>query len=156
MKSVPRKKTERSLSSQTRRSHPARKVSTLPQEVQDFMQKFQEWTNSFHHPTRRRAYIKRICDRIVETYHPEQIILFGSHAYGQPTPDSDLDLLVVMHFEGSPIQQAIKVRRELEFVAPMDLLIRTPEQVQERLRINDPFMHDIWHRGKVMYETRNG
>lgn len=124
--------------------------------MQDFRQKFQEWTESFSHPAQRRAYIRQVCDRIAETYHPEKIILFGSHAYGRPTPDSDLDLLVVMHFAGSPIQQAIKVSSELGFVTPMDLLIRTPEQVQERLRIDDPFMRDIWLRGKVMYEARNG
>lgn len=155
MKSLPRKKAERSPRSQIKGCRPTRKVSALPQEVQDFMRKFREWTNSFHHPAQRRAYIKQICDRIVETYHPEKIILFGSHAYGQPRPDSDLDLLVVMHFEGSPVQQAIKVSRELGFVTPMDLLIRTPEQMQERLRVNDPFMHDIWQRGKVMYETHH-
>lgn len=89
-------------------------------------------------------------------HRPEKIILFGSHAWGQPTPESDLDLLVVMNFEGSPVRQAIQISRELELVTPMDLLVRTPEQLRHRLEIGDSFMQEIVTRGKVMYETRHG
>src|SRR5205085_343309 len=103
-----------------------------------------------------RNYIQQICERIANRFKPEKIILFGSHAYGQPTLDSDVDLLVVMDFEGSPIQQTIKISRELGLVTPMDLLVRTPEQIQERLRIEDPFMREIVERGEVMYEADHG
>lgn len=102
------------------------------------------------------AYIRQICDRIAERYAPEKIILFGSHAWGQPTPDSDIDLLIVMHFVGSPVSQAITISHELGLITPMDIVIRTPEQVQERLDLADPFMRDIWQRGKVLYEARHG
>lgn len=117
------------------------------------MRKFQEWTESFQPAARRSAYIQQVCDRIAERYHPEKIILFGSHAWGQPGPDSDLDLLVVMHFTGSPVKQAIAICRELGLVTPMDLLIRTPEQLRRRLEIGDSFMREIVTRGKVMYEA---
>src|SRR5436190_24049020 len=113
-------------------------VSALPQDVQDYLQKFRDWEESFRSPARRKQYIAQLCERIAERYKPEKIILFGSHAYGQPTSESDVDLLVVMDFEGSPIQQAIKISRELGLVTPLDLLVRTPKQVQERLRIEDP------------------
>lgn len=129
------------------------KTSDLPQDVQDFLQKFREWEESFQSPAKRMNYIRQVCQRIADRYRPEKIVLFGSHAYGQPTSESDVDLLVVMNFEGSPIQQAIKISRELGLVTPMDLLVRTPAQVQERLRIEDPFMREIVQRGKVLYEA---
>jgi predicted nucleotidyltransferase len=131
-------------------------AAALPQDVQDYLQKFREWEESFHSPTRRKNYIQQVCERIAKRYHPQKIILFGSHAYGHPTPESDVDLLVVMDFEGSPIQQAIKISRELGLVTPLDLLVRTPEQIRERLRIEDPFWGEIVERGEVMYEADHG
>ena len=128
-------------------------IAELPRDVQDYLQKFRVWEESFSSPTRRKQYIRHVCKRIAERYHPEKIILFGSHAYGQPTSESDVDLLVVMDFEGSPLQQAIKISRDLGLVTPMDLLVRTSAQVQERLRIEDPFMCEVIERGKVMYEA---
>lgn len=124
--------------------------------MREYLQKFRAWEESFRHPAQRQAYIQQICDRIAERYQPEKIILFGSHAEGQPTPESDVDLLVVMDFDGSPLQQAIKISRELGLVTPMDLLVRTSAQVQERLRIEDPFMREIVERGKVLYEADHG
>lgn len=124
--------------------------------MQDYLQKFREWEESSQSPAKRRNYIKQVCQRIADKYKPEKIVLFGSHAYGRPTPESDIDLLVVMEFEGSPVRQAIKISNELGLVTPVDLLVRTPEQVQERLRIEDPFMHEILERGKVMYEADHG
>jgi predicted nucleotidyltransferase len=140
---------------QTRLRRPTRNTLALSSEVQDFMRQFREWRDSFHNPSQRRVYIQRVCDRIAERYHPEKIILFGSHAWGQPMPESDLDLLVVMNFAGSPVRQAIAISRELGLVTPMDLLIRTPEQLQHHLEIGDSFMQEIVTRGKVMYEARH-
>ncbi|HEX8999526.1 MAG TPA: nucleotidyltransferase domain-containing protein [Blastocatellia bacterium] len=131
-------------------------MAASQQQVTDYLQKFREWEESFHSPAERVGYIQRICQLIAEHFKPEKVILFGSHAYGHPTPESDVDLLVVMDFEGSPIKQAIKISRELGLVTPMDLLVRTPEQVRERLRIEDPFMREIVERGKVLYEANHG
>jgi predicted nucleotidyltransferase len=52
--------------------------------------------------------VQEICTRIATHFHPEKIIVFGSHAYGKPGPFSDLDLLVIMPFEGSPLQQPLE------------------------------------------------
>jgi len=156
MKPAQGNKNGRNRRTQTKRRSDVIRAAELPKNVQDFLQKFREWEESFGSPARRRKYIKQICDRIAERYNPEKIILFGSHAYGRPTSESDVDLLVVMDFEGSPIQQAIKISRELGLVTPMDLLVRTPAQVQERLRIEDPFMREIVQRGKVLYEADHG
>ncbi len=131
-------------------------TAELPQDVVAYLQKFREWEESFRRPARRAAYIKQVCEGIAERFQPEKIILFGSHAYGQPTAESDVDLLIVMDFVGSPLQQAIKISRALGLVTPMDLLVRTSAQVQERLQINDPFMREIIERGKVMYDAAHG
>jgi uncharacterized protein len=101
----------------------------------------------------RRAHIRQLCKRIVQEFKPEKIILFGSHAYGQPTPESDLDLLVIMQFEGDPLEQAVAMLNRLNVLLPIDLLVRTPEQIRHRLEIGDSFMRDIVEQGKVMYDA---
>lgn len=97
--------------------------------------------------------IKELCEQIVREFHPEKIILFGSHAYGTPTPDSDVDLLVVMPYEGEYRQQLIKMVTKVGIYLPMDLLLRTPKEIEERLRLGDFFIKEITERGKVMYDA---
>jgi predicted nucleotidyltransferase len=99
------------------------------------------------------AYIKRLCRRIVEAFHPAKIILFGSRAYGKPREDSDIDLLVVMPYDGDHAKAAIRILNHLDVLAPIDLLVRSSEEVRERIRIGDRFMREIVERGKVMYEA---
>ena len=99
--------------------------------------------------------IRKLCDQIASEFHPERIILFGSHAHGRARPDSDVDLLVIMPFEGRPTRQAIEILNRLNALTPIDLLVRTPEQVQERLALGDRFMREIVERGKVMYEAHH-
>lgn len=131
-------------------------TADLPPAVREYLQKFRTWEESFRSPARRKAYIQQVCEHLAERFQPEKIILFGSHAYGQPTPESDVDLLIVMDFAGSPLQQAITISRELGLVTPMDLLVRTSAQIQERLQMEDPFMREIIERGKVIYEANHG
>ncbi len=129
------------------------KDSELPPEAQEFRRKFREWDESSQSRAKRTAYIRKLCKRIAEAYHPEKIILFGSHAYGKPTPESDVDLLIVMDYEGRPIEQILKIRRELDIVTPVDLLVRTPEDVKRRVKEGDMFMRLVVERGKIMYEA---
>ena len=129
------------------------KDSELPPEAQEFRGKFREWDESFQSSAKRMAYIRKLCKRIAEAYQPEKIILFGSHAYGKPTPESDVDLLIVMDYEGRPIEQILKIRRELDIVTPVDLLVRTPEDVKRRVKEGDMFMRLVVERGKIMYEA---
>jgi len=130
--------------------------SELPPEAQELRRKFREWHESFQSRAKRMAFIRRLCQRIAEAYRPEKIVLFGSHADGQPRPESDVDLLIVMDYEGRPIEQMLKIQRELDIVTPVDLLVRTPREVDERLQDGDMFMVDIMRRGKVMYEGEHG
>jgi predicted nucleotidyltransferase len=101
-----------------------------------------------------RAKIKDFCDAVAKQFRPRKIILFGSYAYGRPTEDSDVDLLVVMNpvrVRGNRMSSQIRhaVRRDF----PLDLLVRTPGEVAKRLRWGDFFIQEIMDKGKVMYEA---
>ena len=107
-------------------------------------------------PQQRRRQIAQLCAVIVREFQPEKVILFGSWASGTLRADSDIDLLVVMPFEGSPFRQAgTMLNRVLQTVGvlPLDLMVRTPEQLHERLTIGDHFVREILERGKVLYEA---
>jgi predicted nucleotidyltransferase len=97
--------------------------------------------------------ITELAGRIAREYHPERIILFGSHARGTPTRDSDVDLLVVVPCEGQPVWKAVEILNRLDPHFPIDLLVRTPEQVRQRLEMNDFFMREIMEKGRVLYEA---
>lgn len=99
--------------------------------------------------------IKDLCRQIVVDFKPQKIILFGSYARGTPTVDSDLDFLVVMPFKGRSVDQAIKIRRRISTDMPLDLMVRTPRQIEKRLRVNDFFIKEVINQGQVLYESEN-
>ena len=102
-----------------------------------------------------RNRIQAYCDAIAQEFQPERIVLFGSYGSGQPTPDSDVDLFVIMPFRGRPAQQAFRIRSRFDTPFPLDLLIRRPEDVVARLREPDMFMVEVMTRGQVMYEAKH-
>jgi uncharacterized protein len=97
--------------------------------------------------------IQELSQQIAAKFSPERIILFGSHAYGEPTADSDVDLLVVMPFEGQPFRQAAAILNEISPKFAVDLLVRTTEQLDERVALGDFFLREILTKGKVLYES---
>jgi predicted nucleotidyltransferase len=99
--------------------------------------------------------IESLSKRIAEEFRPDRIILFGSYAYGEPTEDSDVDILVIMPFVGKPVYKAIEIRTRIGAHFPMDLIVRTPQQVQERVAMNDWFMREIVEKGRTLYEEHN-
>jgi len=97
--------------------------------------------------------IREFGRRLGESFHPQQVVLFGSYAYGRPTNDSDVDILVIMSTDGNPIDKSVEMRLQLRPGFPLDLLVRTPEKVKERLALGDDFMKDILENGEVLYEA---
>jgi uncharacterized protein len=95
--------------------------------------------------------IKTLTEEIVRHFRPEKIILFGSYGYGTPTADSDVDLLVVLPFVGKCQFKSLEILEKTNPTFAVDLITRTPEQVQARLRENDFFMKEIISKGKVLY-----
>lgn len=96
--------------------------------------------------------IRQFIEEVAALFDPEKIILFGSHADGNPSPDSDVDLLVVMDFTGRPHEKAFEIRKEISRSFPLDLLVRRPEDIERRLKMNDFFMKEIIRKGKILYE----
>jgi uncharacterized protein len=96
--------------------------------------------------------IRRFARQVAERFRPDKIILFGSHAYGTPHADSDVDILVVMAAR-SLHGQAVKIRMEVPRPFAMDLIVRTPADLKWRLANNDMFHTEIVTKGKVLYEA---
>lgn len=97
--------------------------------------------------------IRVVAQRIAKEFQPEKIILFGSYAYGRPKPESDVDLLVVMDTPLRSRQQRLEISRALSpRPFPLDIIIRTPKQLEDRIAMGDFFLLKVVTRGKVLYE----
>jgi predicted nucleotidyltransferase len=97
--------------------------------------------------------IRDFTRRLAREFKPRKVVLFGSFAYGRPRPDSDADLLVVMPLDGSPVEKSVEMRLRLRPRFPLDLLVRMPAKIKERLAMGDDFGRDILDKGKVLYEA---
>src|SRR5947209_14158413 len=95
--------------------------------------------------------IRRYARAIAARFDPNRIILFGSHAYGTPHADSDVDLLVVMPTRNQ-LGQAYKIRLALTAPFALDLVVRTPTEMAWRLEEGESFLTEIVSKGKVLYE----
>ena len=104
-------------------------------------------------PRVTKTLLEDITRRIVEKFHPHKIILFGSYAYGKPDVNSDVDLLVVMDSDETITQRMRRVAEvaEVRFL-PMDILVRTPAEIEDRLQKGDFFIAEILEKGKVLFQ----
>lgn len=99
-----------------------------------------------------REAIQRYCDAIAAAFKPRKIILFGSYAYGKPTEDSDVDVMVVMPRK--------RYRRDLGWrnpvkvppAFPLDMLVEPEDRLEKRIEDRESFILDVTERGKIMYE----
>jgi uncharacterized protein len=101
-----------------------------------------------------RAEIQDFVDRVVGKFRPAAVILFGSYAYGKPTADSDVDLMVVMPHRGSGAKIAKKIRLACPRAFPMDLIVRSPAEVRRRIRTGDQFLREVTSKGIILHESR--
>ena len=97
--------------------------------------------------------IDNVVKQIVEKFKPQKIILFGSYARGNPRPESDVDLLVVMDTQLREVQQAIQILQEIDYRFGLDLIVHTPKYLAERVKMGDWFLMDVLKEGKVLYES---
>ncbi len=99
--------------------------------------------------------IREMVRRIVERFHPQKIILFGSHATGTAGPDSDVDLLVVMDVDGSRRKRAVEIDLALADVdVPKDVIVVTPEDLQAGRESVGTIIHPAVREGATLYESR--
>jgi predicted nucleotidyltransferase len=99
--------------------------------------------------------IQKLAGRIAREFRPESIILFGSYARGNPRADSDVDLLVVLPHTDKCWETAASVRGRVRPRFPVDLVVRSPEELHKRLEIGDVFFRDILEHGTTLYEARH-
>ncbi len=98
--------------------------------------------------------ILKIAKRIEEQYKPKKIILFGSYAHGEPTQDSDIDLLIIKNTDKRPIDRWVEVKKLLRGVAPglpISPLVYTEREIDERNAMQDFFIEEIFENGEVIY-----
>jgi len=94
-----------------------------------------------------------VVERIAAQLDPEMIVLFGSYAYGVPSVDSDVDLLVILDTEAPRRERSWLVSRLLiPRPYPVDILVKTPQEIEQALASRDFFIQEIMERGKVLYE----
>src|SRR5262245_1334620 len=99
--------------------------------------------------------IRRFARQVAERFQPEQIILFGSHAYGNPHADSDVDILVVMPARNE-LDQAVKISLAIDPPFPLDIIVRTPKRLAWRLKHGDWFLREVVSKGNVLYAVHDG
>ena len=97
--------------------------------------------------------IRRVTRQIVHQFHPQKVVLFGSYAYGQPTEDSDVDLLVVMDIEEPPLHAAAKIAATIEHPFPLDIVVRAPAEFAAAVQRKGVFATEVATKGVTLYEA---
>jgi uncharacterized protein len=99
-------------------------------------------------------HITAMARRIAREFDPDRIILYGSRASGRARPDSDVDLLVILPFDGNGFDVSTRILEKLrpELPVTVDVQARRPDEAKRRYREWDPLIREAVDRGKVLYE----
>ncbi len=99
--------------------------------------------------------IRSVVGQIVAQFRPRKVILFGSHARGNPDPDSDVDLLVLLDTSENPLRAAGRISAAVDHPFPLDILVMTPQRLAEYLDEGAFFFRRVLTEGVVLYEEDN-
>ncbi|MDB5319076.1 MAG: Nucleotidyltransferase domain protein [Phycisphaerales bacterium] len=99
------------------------------------------------------ADILEFVDAVADKFRPQEIVRFGSYAYGITTADSDVDLLVITNYRGASVDKVVKIRTAVPRTFPMDLLVRSKSEIRRRISWNDFFLKEITEKGLVLYDA---
>jgi predicted nucleotidyltransferase len=102
-----------------------------------------------------REGLRKVTRQIVEQFHPQKVILFGSYAYGHPTEDSDVDLLVVMETEGNPLYAAAHIAAAVDHPFPLDILVIRPSDLDFAVQEQNIFETEVMNQGIILYEAKD-
>lgn len=97
--------------------------------------------------------IRSVTRQIVHQFHPQKVILFGSYAHGQPTEDSDVDLLVLMDMDEPPLHIAAKIAAAIAHPFPLDIVVRTQTEFEAAIQRKGVFATEVVTKGIVLYEA---
>lgn len=103
--------------------------------------------------------IKGIVDEIVKEYKPEKIILFGSYAYGNPTRDSDIDMLIIKRTKKKSMDRWVFLKmltHDPDRGIPFTPFVFTPSELKQRLSMGDDFIKSILEKGIILYKKNAG
>lgn len=99
------------------------------------------------------GYLKEAVRMIVSAGNTEKIILFGSYAYGKPTTDSDIDLMIVMDTDESPHKRSVVLRKALKGLGvSKDIIVKTPDEFKRFKDVVGTIVYTAVHRGRILYE----
>lgn len=97
--------------------------------------------------------IQKLGQHIGQRLPAERVVLFGSYAQGQPSEDSDVDLLVVADTTLPPNRRYAAVRRLLaDYPAAFDIVVKTPEEYQRWRFVVNHIVYFADKYGKVLYD----
>ena len=99
--------------------------------------------------------VEALSRQIARQFQPERIVLFGSYARGNPRVDSDVDLLVLVPFDGKPFRKSLEILNRIDPPFAVDVVVRNPDDAARRYAEFDPLIRDAFDHGIVLYE-RNG
>ena len=94
--------------------------------------------------------IRQVADEIKKQFHPDKVIIFGSYAGGEPTVDSDVDILIIMQSDLSVREAAYNIRKSINPAFPVDIIVRTPAQIEQRTAMGDRFIQGILEYGLIV------
>jgi len=100
-----------------------------------------------------RDEIAEVAGVIAARFQPDRIVLFGSRATQRADAESDADLMVIMETATSPIKQAVAIVRTVPHRIPLDVLVRTPEQIAIGLAEENFFILDVMTEGITLFEA---
>lgn len=101
--------------------------------------------------------IQSVVKQITTKFDRERVILFGSYAYGKPQRFSDVDLLVVLKTQERTRAKQVEIARALSpHPFGIDILVRTPEEMEKRIRLGDLFLQEVTQKGQVLHERPRG
>ena len=99
-----------------------------------------------------RDKIESYAREVAEKFSPQKVLLFGSYATGCATEDSDVDLLILMDYDGKASRKALEIRGSIRKDFPLDLIVQSPAEARHRVSSGDPFMAEALSRGRILYE----
>jgi predicted nucleotidyltransferase len=100
-------------------------------------------------------HIEELGRQIGEAFCPDRVILFGSYARGCANEDSDVDLLVILPCKEHAARKAAEIRIRVRPPFPVDILVRSPKTVKQRIALGDSFLRSILDEGQVLYEAHH-
>ena len=96
--------------------------------------------------------IEAVAHQIARKFKPRKIVLFGSYARGDCHPHSDIDLLVLLEKKPANVDIEIEIALSVPHKFPMDILVRSQDELADRLQMGDTFLQDIVEQGVILYE----